>query len=899
MKIKLNLSIRNRFLIFIGIIILAGSSIIFTFVKSISDIQKYNEYHVLINNLEIEYLTMRRYEQHFFVRYYEDPGFFNSGNNKYLRKHKSSSSRLYSIINDLKENPLTEKLGFEYNIDNMNNFTKSYFSIFSDITNKIYLKGTYNTGVIGSINSNLENIEKYSLNNNVLRLIKKLDKNIDDYLLYKNEKYAQDFMANFSDLNDALNGVSFSSSMLSQDSLFVDDNVFSNKNFIKSINNFKKNFISLIKLDKQIGLNSDDGARKKLRTEIHKLDPEIVLLSKTIDKKKSELINSLLKLALILTSIIVIVILYYAFAFLNSITRSIDKLNQYIQPLSQGVLPESLLILKEKNELSDMTFALNELIKGLKKTTSFAETIGSGSFDEEFQPLSNQDVLGNSLIEMRENLINAQKEEKKRQEEDSLRKWSNEGLAQFNEILRQSTGDIDILTSSIVRNIVIYLNANQAGLFLLNEINKEDIHLELVATYAYNHERKKQKKIYIGEGLVGMCAVEKSTVHLDNIPEGYLNITSGLGGSNPRNLLIVPLKLEDDIFGVLEIASFNEIKKHEVEFVERVSESISSTLSMTKINTQTAQLLDKSQRQTEEMASQEEEMRQNYEELKATQEESARKEAEMSSIIQAINNSSLVVEFDLNGYIINANKAILDLLNLKRSDMLGKHQSDFEKMDASNVRSVEFWENLKGGGTVSEVNRIMVDNKVYWLHAVYTPISDADGKPYKILNLATDITESKELENEMVEQAEQMAIQEEELRRNLEEIEKNQIETSKKQKELEKANKIISANEKSLQELVEKAKLQERRLRTRNAELAERGVKFEKELSEFKKNNKILKTDNNEMNENIRKLSSNEKILKKFIKDAKQTNKKLEEENKELLTKLEKANTEINKLKGK
>jgi len=898
MKIKLNLSIRNRFLIFIGIIIIAGSSIIFTFIKSISDIQEYNEYHVLIDNLEIEYLTMRRYEQHFFVRYSEDPGFFNSGNNKYLRKHKSSSSKLYSIINDLKNNPLTEKIGFEDNIDNMNNFTKSYFSIFSDIANKIYLKGTFNTGIIGTINTDIEKIKEYSLNSSVLNLISKLDENVQNYILYKDKKYIQEFMSNFSDLNDAFNGVSFSGSIVSQDSLFVNSNTLSDKDLIKSINNLKKSFISLIKIDKQIGLNSDDGAHKKLRTEVHKLDPEISLLSRTIKEKKHELINNLLRLAFILTTIIVVIILYYAFAFLNSITSSIDKLNQYIQPLSQGVLPDSLLVLKQKSELSDMTFAINELINGLKKTTSFAETIGRGNFDKEFQPLSNQDVLGNSLIDMRENLLNAQKEEKKRQEEDSLRKWSNEGLAQFSEILRQSAGNIDILTASIVRNIVLYLNANQAGLFLLNETDKNDVHLELIATYAYNHERKKQKKIYIGEGLVGMCAVEKSTVHLDNIPEGYLNITSGLGGSNPRNLLIVPLKLEDDIFGVLEIASFNTIKQHEVEFVERVSESISSTLSMTKINTQTAELLDKSQRQAEEMASQEEEMRQNFEELKQTQEESARKEAEMSSIIQAINNSSLVVEFDLNGYIINANKAILDLLDLKRSDMLGKHQSDFEKMDASNVRSIEFWENLKSGGTVSEVNKIIVNNKVYWLHAVYTPISDADGKPYKILNLATDITESKELENEMVEQAEQMAIQEEELRRNIEEIEKNQIDTSKKQKELEKANKIISANEKSLQELVEKAKLQERRLRTRNAELAERGVKFEKELTEFKRENKSLKSDNKDLEERSTKLLSNEKILKKFIKDAKLSNKKLEENNKQLLSKLEKAEAEIKKLKG-
>ncbi|MBN1250620.1 MAG: GAF domain-containing protein [Bacteroidales bacterium] len=896
---EFNLSIKNRFLIFIGIIILAGSSIIFMFIKSINDIQNFNEYHILIDKLEIEYLSMRRFEQHFLVRFSEDPGFFKSGNNKYLRKHKSSSAKLTSIINDLKENSLTEEIGFEENIDNMNNFTKTYYDIFSDISNKIYLKGTVNTGIIGSVNLTLAEISDFQLNNEAKNKIWIIDQNIKDFLLYKDNKYAENFMYNFSKLNDALGGSNFSNSNLSDDSLFIDNQTSNNQNLIKSINNLKKEFVSLIKLDNQIGLNSEEGLHKDLRTEIHKLDPEIEFMSKTISEKKSDLIKRLLRIAFILTSLIIVIILYYAFSFLNSITGSINKLNQYIQPLSKGILPDELLVLKQKNELSDITVAINELIVGLKKTTNFAETIGRGKFDKDFQPLSNQDVLGNSLIEMRENLLNSQLDEKKRQEEDSLRKWSNEGLAKFSEILRQSAGDIDILTSSIVRNIVNFLNANQSGLFLINDSNKEDIHLELIATYAYNHERKKQKKIYIGEGLIGMCAVEKSTVHLDNIPEGYLSITSGLGGSNPKSLLIVPLKLEDEIFGVIEIASFNNFQKHEVEFVERVSESISSTLSMTKINTQTANLLSKSQRQAEEMASQEEEMRQNFEELKATQEESARREAEMSSIIQAINNSSLVVEFDLNGYIINANQAILDLLNLTRSDMVGKHQSDFEKMEDTNIRPVEFWENIKEGKIVSEVNKISVSNKVYWLHEVYTPITDANGKPYKILNLATDITESKELENELVDQAEQMAIQEEELRRNLQELEKAQKEMTTKQKELENANEIITTNEKSLQELVEKAKIQERRLRTRNAELAEREVQFKKEFDEMERANKALDIESKENLEELKKLRSNEKILKKFLNDSKEAQKKLENENLELLKKLEASINEIKKLKGK
>ena len=91
----------------------------------------------------------------------------------------------------------------------------------------------------------------------------------------------------------------------------------------------------------------------------------------------------------------------------------------------------------------------------------------------------------------------------------------------------------------------------------------------------------------------------------------------------PRALLIVPLIYNDVIYGLVEIASFNEYPPHVIEFIERIGESIAATISSSKSQIQTALLLEQSQQQAEEMSSQEEEMRQNMEELRATQEQSA------------------------------------------------------------------------------------------------------------------------------------------------------------------------------------------------------------------------------------------------------------------------------------
>jgi hypothetical protein len=260
-----------------------------------------------------------------------------------------------------------------------------------------------------------------------------------------------------------------------------------------------------------------------------------------------------------------------------SLVSQIRHYRNIITSMSKGNLPEDRLR-EGKDEMGQIGTALNSLIRGLKDLSDFSEEIGKGDFKSEFQPLGENDILGNSLIRLREDLKNASIEEVKRKREDERRNWSNHGIARFSEILREHSGDLQGLTRNVISELVKYLEARVGGIFLITKDKDGKDVIELVASYAYDRQKHLKKKILPGEGLVGRCIQEGSTIYLTDIPEDYIKIKSGLGEDNPKSLLIVPLRLNEEVIGVTELASLEVFQDFQIEFVERIGASMASSI---------------------------------------------------------------------------------------------------------------------------------------------------------------------------------------------------------------------------------------------------------------------------------------------------------------------------------
>jgi PAS domain S-box-containing protein len=464
-----------------------------------------------------------------------------------------------------------------------------------------------------------------------------------------------------------------------------------------------------------------------------------------------------------------------------------------------------------KTNLNTLQQQLSLYQSQITSATQFVKAIELGNLDIQYNDtdqVEEENSLASSLVSMRNQM-------KKFSSEEKQRNWVTEGLARFVDILRSKNDDLAELTNQVISNLVKYMEANQGALYIVDDDDANNVTLELVACYAYNRQKHLNQRFALGEGIIGQVVLEKNTTYLKTIPKDYIRITSGLGEGLPRNLLVVPLMIEERVWGVVEIASFREIGQHQIEFVEKLGESIASTISAVKGSERTKKLLHESQVQAEQMRSQEEEMRQNLEELAATQEEMQRiiqevqsQEGYLNEVLNASKDSIFTV--DKNYQVISFNKAFvagvaaMGVEPRKGMDILSIFQygEQRDKQRGYYTRALEgeifdITESFDMGGAQS-----------YYI-SNYSPLHNANGEVFAAACYAKDITEMMRARHEAerlahaAQQAnEEMKAQEEELRQNMEELSATQEEMQRILTEVQGkeryVNEILNASAESI-----------------------------------------------------------------------------------------------------
>jgi PAS domain-containing protein len=396
-----------------------------------------------------------------------------------------------------------------------------------------------------------------------------------------------------------------------------------------------------------------------------------------------------------------------------------------------------------QDSLLELQQAQQALQHDIQVATAYVTLIKEGKLDD-LQPYEHQsphgEVLVNSLFSMRDQM-------KHYNEEQAQRRWVNEGLAKFAEILR-SANDLKGLAENVIQQVVRYVDANQGALFVLNDHVSTDPYLEMMACYAFDRKKHQTKRMEIGEGIIGQVYLEKQTVYLTDVPKDFVRITSGLGEAPPRHVLVCPLKLNEEVFGIVELASFRPFEDYQIRFIERLGENIASTISTTKVNERTQVLLGESQHQAEELRSQEEEMRQNMEELAATQEEMQRiltevqgKEAFVSGLINA--TQDLVIAIDTEYKLVAFNNAVITMykafgLSLEKGMSAMVLYEEGEQRD----KYVSFYKRAFAGESFEVTEHYTFQGVEQYYAISYSPLRDEHGQVNGVVSFEKNVTES-------------------------------------------------------------------------------------------------------------------------------------------------------------
>ena len=198
--------------------------------------------------------------------------------------------------------------------------------------------------------------------------------------------------------------------------------------------------------------------------------------------------------------------------------------------------------------------------------------------------------------------------------QNSEQDWLKTNLAKFTRVL-QGQRDLITVSKTVLSELAPLVSAQHGVFYIMEEPAGSETRLKMLSSYAYKERKNIAREWKIGEGLVGQCAYEKQRILLTNVPDDYVQITSGLGEAKPLNIVVLPIIFEGKVKAIIELASFEHYSPIHQTFLDQLAESIGIVLNTIEANMRTEELLKQSQSLANELGSQQEELRQTNDEL--------------------------------------------------------------------------------------------------------------------------------------------------------------------------------------------------------------------------------------------------------------------------------------------
>ncbi|MYV68790.1 response regulator, partial [Streptomyces sp. SID2131] len=286
-----------------------------------------------------------------------------------------------------------------------------------------------------------------------------------------------------------------------------------------------------------------------------------------------------------------------------------------------------------------LTENVNELAGNLTRQVRAIAEVASAVAEGDLTRSITVDASG-EVAELKDN-INAmvgslRETTRANQEQD----WLKSSLARISELM-QGHRDLAVVAELVMDELTPLVSA-QYGAFYLAEDGTGGVELKLVGSYGRPADSR--DRFRLGESLVGQAARSRRTIAAENVPGDYVYISSGLGQASGGSLIVLPIVVEDQVLGVIELVSFTPFTSVHRDFLEQLMETVGVNLSTIVANARTDELLEESQRLADELRARSEELQVQQEELQRSNAELEEKAALLVSQNRDIEAKNLQIE---------------------------------------------------------------------------------------------------------------------------------------------------------------------------------------------------------------------------------------------------------------
>lgn len=548
---------------FIGLLVIFILSVVFIIFYVNFEINKLSKINSLQNNLNKFTITSVELKNNLnkFIKYKHNNIFYETYRDESTENVVNSQIALNKLINIIVKDENINRYEIDLNIKQNKLLLNSFSDKFSTIINNIIEIGNKKNGYIERLNYSHRRLNNIIISNdNLIIRFNELSALENQYFQSLSIDKADEFFVRIQAFINYIN----SSNIITNNRILLDASA-------EYLNNFKQ----VVKLHKIIGTYNYRGLYNELDDVVSEL---LINISISIRKSEKYIIADYNKLKVnIILSILfsAFIILFILFLMYKVYIKGIASIQNQFKSL---VFEENKLsFVEDVNFFSNINKMILQLKEDYKYKTSVINDFFEGNSSRVYN-FKDKDILGQAILNLQSKISNEVNNSLIEREKRTIEDKHKEGIAKFGRILRRHIGDINTLSYELISELVSFLNAEIGGVYVVGGQGNTQV-LNLRASFAYNEKKMINKQIPFGEGLVGTCAVDKSTLFIDKVDDDYIKIVSGFGHTKPTSIIISPIMVDEEVYGVIELGATRLFNKDDISFIEALAEDIAYTLS--------------------------------------------------------------------------------------------------------------------------------------------------------------------------------------------------------------------------------------------------------------------------------------------------------------------------------